>query len=298
MSGRLRDIRQRAEYTAVRVALAMAGSMPIGIARAVGAAMGALAWTLGIRREVCLDNITRALGVSRAEASRIARRSYQNLGRSMMEFAAFRRWSPADLLAQVDFDGLEHAASAREAGHGMVVVAGHYGNWEMLGAAIGHHGHPMSFVVGQQTNTRVDEVMNNLRRAQNIGIIPRALALRKVLQALRANEAVALLADQDARKGGVMVDFLGRPASTVRGPALFAIRAGCPIVPVFIRREGRRHRATIEAPLWPDPSLDEDAAVLDLTQRHAAALARHVRAHPDEYFWPHRRWKTRSVEPA
>jgi KDO2-lipid IV(A) lauroyltransferase len=292
MTVSVREIRQRAEYVAVRGALAMAGALPMGIARAIGAGTGTLAWVLGVRRRVCLDNITRALGVNRAQASRIARRSYQNLGRSLMEFAAFRRWSGADVLARVDIDGMDHLVRAREAGRGVLLVAGHYGNWEMLGAAIGHHGHPISFVVGQQTNHRVDDVMNDLRRAQGIGIIPRGTALRKVLQALRANQAVALLADQDARKGGVMVDFLGRPASTVRGPALFALRAGCPILPVFIRRDGGRHRATVEPPLWPDPARDEDAAVLDLTQRYTDALARQVRAHPDQYFWPHRRWKT------
>jgi KDO2-lipid IV(A) lauroyltransferase len=291
----LRRFRHGVEYAAVRGVLALAGSLPIGLARGIGAAAGALGFALGVRRRVSIDNITASLGVSPAEARRIARRSYQNLGRSLMEFAAFRHWSNADLLRQVDFEGTENFERAREAGKGAVCVAGHIGNWEMLGAAVRVVGYPVNFLVGQQTNVRVDEVINDLRRAQGVGIIRRTSALRKVLQALRANEFVALLADQDARRGGVMVDFLGRPASTVRGPALFAVRSGCPLIPIFIHRTDGRHKALAEPPMWADPSLDEEAAVLDLTRRHAAALSRHVREHPEEYFWPHRRWKTTIV---
>ena len=293
----VRQVRQSIEYAAVRGALALAGSLPIGMARAIGASVGGLAFALGIRRDVTVDNITRALGVTRADARRIGRRSYQNLGRCMMEFAAFRRWSPADIRDLVIFDGRENVEAALAAGRGGMCVGGHFGNWELGGAIVGASNLPMNFLVGEQTNARVDEVMNNLRRAQKIGIITRTSALKKVLTTLRKNEIVALLGDQDARKGGIFVDFLGRPASTVRGPALFAIRAGCPIIPFSIHREGNRHRATFGAPLWPDPSHDEETAVRELTTYFTDEIARRVREYPEEYFWPHRRWKTPPPQP-
>ena len=287
-----REIRHDIEYVAVRGALALAGSLPLGVARAVGASAGSLAFALGIRREVSIHNITSTLGVSRSEATRIARRSYQNLGRSLMEFAAFSRWTREEIMRETDIVGTEHLSRAREGGRGAVIVAGHFGNWELGGTVIPALGHPNHFVVGEQSNARVDELMNNVRRAQGSQLIPRSTALRKVMMALRANEFVALLADQDARKGGVIVDFLGRPASTVRGPALFAIRARCPIIPLSVHREGKRFGVIFDPPLWPDPSLDEDHAVVDLTRRHVEALAKRIREHPEEYFWPHRRWKS------
>lgn len=291
-----RAIRHDIEYAAVRGALALAASLPLGVARGVGASAGWLAYALGIRREVTVDNIVRALGVSRGEAGRIGCRAYQNLGRSMMEFAAFSRWSREEVLRETDIEGAEHLANARAAGRGAVIVAGHFGNWELGGTVIPALGYPNHFVVGEQSNARVDDIMNNVRRAQGSELIPRATALRKVMVALRANEFVALLADQDARKGGVIVDFLGRPASTVRGPALFAIRARCPIIPLSVHRRGKRFGVIFDPPLWPDPSLDEDQAVADLTRRHVAALAKRIREHPDEYFWPHRRWKSASAQ--
>ena len=291
-----REIRQSVEYTAVRGALFLAGSLPLGVARALGASVGSLAFGLGIRRAVSIDNIVRGLGITPRDATRIARRSYQNLGRCFMEFAAQRRWSDDDVRNLIAMDGLEHVRAASAAGHGAVMVSGHFGNWEGAGAALRVYGVPISFLVGEQTNARVDDVINDLRRAQKIGIITRTSALKKVLSTLRNNEVVCLLADQDARKSGVVVEFLGRPASTVRGPAMFAIRAHCPIIPFSIHREGKTFRAVIEPPIWRDPSLDEEAAVVAMTQAYTSALERAVREHPDEYFWPHRRWKSTSSQ--
>lgn len=291
-----RQIRHAVEYGAVRLTLGMAGTLPIGVARAIGASLGTLAFALRIRREVSVENIVRALGVSPREATRIARRSYENLGRGFMDFAAFKRWSRDEFLSQVTIEGAEFLSAARKAGHGAVIVASHFGSWEMGGAAMPALGFPTSFVVGEQSNARVDEVTNDLRRAQGSGIITRASALKKVLTALRRNELVGLLADQDARKGGIVVDFLGRPASTVRGPALFAIRARCPIIPLTVHREGKRHRVVFDAPLWPDPAQDEEASVLQLTRGYSDVLSRRIREHPDEYFWPHRRWKSATAQ--
>ncbi|HEX6790100.1 MAG TPA: lysophospholipid acyltransferase family protein [Candidatus Krumholzibacteria bacterium] len=291
-----REIRHYLEYAAVRGMLALAGSLPRSAGSAIGASLGSLAFTLGVRREVSIGNIVAALGVSRAEASRIARRSYQNLGRGMMEFAGFRRLSAERVRAMARVEGFEHLEAARRAGRGGIVVTGHFGCWELGGAIVPAKGLPMNYVVGEQTNHRVDDVINDLRRTRGVGIIPRAVALKKVLQLLRANEFVALLADQDARKGGIIVDFLGRPASTVRGPALFAIRAPSPIVPLIVLREGRGYRIIFEAPIWPDPAMDEEAQVLDLTRRYTDFLSRWIRERPEEYFWPHRRWKSAAAQ--
>jgi len=292
--GPVKRVRHAVEYASVRVALALASSLPLGLARAVGAALGGVAFdVVRVRRAVVIDNIVRGLGVSRRTAARIGRRSYANLGRYLMEFSAQRRLKPDQVRSLVRFEGAEHLDAALAAGRGAVVFGGHYGNWELLGAAMAAYGYPISFLVGEQTNWRVDDVMNELRRRQGIGIITRDVALRKVLRALRENQLVALLGDQDARDAGVFVDFLGRAASTVRGPALFAIRQGCPIVACFIRRAGNgRHTGAVEAPLYADPSLEGEAAIVDLTQRVTDHLATHIRRHPEEYFWAHRRWKT------
>ncbi len=277
--------------------MAAAGTLPIPVLQHIGAGAGALAFDVfRVRRGVTVDNIERALGVTRAEAVRIGRAAYRNLGRAMFEFAAFARLTRENVRDLVSLDGMEHLRDVREHGRGAVFVTGHHGSWELLGAVMAANGFPVDYLVGQQSNERVDEVMNELRGKLGSGIIRRTMALKKVLQTLGDNRIVAMLADQDARSQGIMVDFLGRPASTVRGPALFAVRRQCPLVTGFIHREGSRHRACINPPLYPPPGVPEEEAVHYLTQGHADALAAHIRAYPEEYFWPHRRWKTKAAQ--
>ncbi len=291
-----REIRQSLEYAAVRGALALAARLPIDAGQRVGAAVGRLAFdVIRMRRAVSIDNIVKSLGVSENEATRIARASYMNSGRCLLEFSAFARLSPAEILDLVAIEGRENLQRVLAEGKGGIIAAAHLGNWELCGAALTAIGTPLSFLVGQQTNTRVDDVMNDLRRKQNIGIIKRNVALRGVMQALAANQIVAILPDQDARKNGIMIEFLGRPASTVKGPAIFAIRRNCAVLPVFITRQGTRHRMTIEPPLYAIEGADEDARVRDLTQRYTDRFTARVRQHPTEYFWGHRRWKTQGT---
>lgn len=294
---RLKKIRHRIEYFGVSVVTTLTSLLPLRLAVALGALLGWKAYRIfQIRRRVSMDNIRRSLEYvdSETKADRIARASYMNMGRSFVEYASFRRLDSRKVLEIVEFGGLEHFDRALEEGRGAILVTGHFGNWELLGAGIAAHGYPTHFLVGEQTNHLVDNLMNDLRRSQNIGIITRDVALRKVLRTLKDNQFVALLADQDARRSGIFVDFLGRPASTVRGPAMFAIKQKAPIIPGFIRRVGGgKHHAQLQELLWPDPSLEGEAAVVDLTQRYTDRLSDAIRQYPSEYFWAHRRWKTK-----
>jgi KDO2-lipid IV(A) lauroyltransferase len=120
-----------------------------------------------------------------------------------------------------------------------------------------------------------------------------------VLAALRAGGAVGLAADQDAGANGVFVDFLGERASTARGPALFALRSGAPLFAVAcLAVEGRPRRYRVHIEEIPcRRSGDLEADVSRLTQAHADFVARFVREAPEQYFWVHKRWKTRPGGP-
>ncbi len=120
-------------------------------------------------------------------------------------------------------------------------------------------------------------------------------ASRLVPRALSAGHVVALIADQNMRKRGVFVDFFGREAATAKGPALFALRTGAPVfVGVAVRKQGypSRYRVNIERVPVAEGSPGADA-VRDLTQRHVSRLEAQIRQVPSQYFWQHRRWKTR-----
>jgi KDO2-lipid IV(A) lauroyltransferase len=264
-------------------------------ARAFGAFLGWKAYRIfRVRRGVAIDNIRRALPEvpDDREADRIACLSYQNLGRTAVEFVSFDRYDDARVREMVEIDTVEPFDQVMEAGRGGIVLTAHIGCWELLAAAIFAYGYPLRILVGRQSNPLVDRLINDLRQSRILGIIPREMGLKLAFRALANNQFVGIAGDQDARGNGVFVDFLGRPASTARGPALFAIRRNAAIVPCFIHRVGPgKHLLETKPPMWPDPSLDEDAAVFDLTQRYMHHLADAIKRNPTEYLWGHRRWK-------
>ena len=152
----------------------------------------------------------------------------------------------------------------------------------------------VQFLVGEQKNKAVDNLMNRLRESKGIGIIKMGAAMRNVLKALRGNQFVAMLCDQDAGSHGVFVDFLGRPASTPVGPASFALRTGACMIAGFILRENlSHHRVILEAPILPASTGDREEDERQYTQAHTTLLEKYVRQKPDHWLWLHRRWKTK-----
>ncbi|MBI4545107.1 MAG: lysophospholipid acyltransferase family protein, partial [Gemmatimonadetes bacterium] len=134
------------------------------------------------------------------------------------------------------------------------------------------------------------------RERLGMHVIERAHAARQGLAALRAGRVVAFVADQDARRAGLLVPFFGRPASTHRGPAVLALRARAPLFLGYsLRAPGRSYRGLLEEVVVSREG-EVDDVVLRLTAAYTARLEQAVRAAPEQYFWHHRRWKTRPAE--
>jgi len=289
--------RHRLELAGVRFLIALPRVFPLRTSVKLGGLLGLAGFDVfRIRRRVSLENLDRAFSgrFTARERTAIARRSYVNFAKSIVEFASLGRIKKGEYGRIVRVSGFEHLAGPLESGHGVVAVTGHFGSWELLGAGIAARDLPVDFLVGEQSNSLVNDTMNGLRRAAGIGIIERGVAARGVFDSLRRGRIVALLADQDARRAGVFVDFFGTPASTFQGPAQFAFRTGCPIVCCCIVRRGdETHDVTFFPPLYPRGGAARDAEVFRLTEAHTKILEGYVREYPDHYFWAHRRWKTK-----
>lgn len=189
--------------------------------------------------------------------------------------------------------GFEAFRDATTAGRGVVLLTGHLGNWEIGGAAIAAHGVPLDVVGKGMSNRRFQDDLFAMRTRLGMRVIEMGEASREALRSLGAGRVVALLADQQAHRGGVLLPFFGRPASTARGPALFASRSGAPVFVAFALRDPgdpARYTVTFD-PLPFSPSGDTDADVLGLLGAYGAALEGAIRRAPEQYFWQHRRWK-------
>ena len=154
-------------------------------------------------------------------------------------------------------------------------------------------GYPVTYVVTDQTNPLVDEWLVRMRRSAGIEIVRRDEAARGVLSALKRNRTVAMLCDQDAGGTGVFVPFFGRPASTPRGPALFHLRTGTPIIFVAAPLEPNgKYVVTFEEMQFTGLSGDRENDEKMITEQITRRLETEVRRRPEQWLWLHRRWKS------
>jgi len=287
--------RHRAEFAALRAALAGLGAMPWHRAAAIGAALGRAGYRpLGIRRDVVEQQIAAAFPeFPPARVHEVAERSYASLGRTTVEAALLPRLGPRgvlDLFARVD--GWEVVEEAQAQGTGLLLVTGHLGNWEIGGAYLAARGVPIDVVARRQENPLFDRFLTETRERIGMRVVWDGDAVRRTPRAVRGGRAVALLVDQGAAGlASTWVPFFGRPAKTPRGPAVFALRLGVPLVfGAAVRRPDGRFELGLErVPVTPTDDRERDIDAITAT--YTATLERWVRRYPEQYFWQHRRWK-------
>lgn len=298
----LRPARQWLEAALLHALGALARALPFETASDLGAALGVLFWSLlGRRRRIAISNVRHAIGPERdgVSAEKIARRAVLQLGRTFVEFLALPSLGRERLLDRIEFVGFEPIAEWARARRGAILVTGHYGNWEILGAAVGMKFGFMQYVLPRQTNSRSDEYLNAVRRKLGVEPVVIGYGMRAALRALEDGVFLGMLPDQDARRVGIHVPFFNRPASTHTGPARLAYRAGAPIAVGVVERAGRgRFRARVIRVLEADRAAEEEPEVARLTAALTSDLERAIRERPDHWYWIHRRWKTPPRDPA
>lgn len=282
------------QYWLLELVELIARALPLRAALALGRSTGAFFWRLGVRRDVAIGNLALAYpNEAEARLTGLARSVYRNLGANLFELMRLPSIGRQELLGMVRLEGIEHFQRAQQDGRGALLITGHFGNWE-LWSAIASAGFPVSMVVYPQHNSWVDGRLNSFRRGKGCEVIYKRDAAREIFLALRRKRFVAILIDQDAGSNGIFVDFLGHPASTPKGPAVFAVKTGAPLITGAIVRTGPgRHIGYIDPPIYADPTAANEPEVQRLTQLITDNLCRYIRQYPDHWYWVHRRWKTR-----
>ena len=291
-------MRHRIEYAAARPAFRVLGALPRERALGLGTGRGQLAFSpIHVRLDVDESQIA-ATFPERDEdwVHRTARGCYRHFGREAAEIVRLEGGGGGDMLSRTS-----HVDEARSvfrshlvSGLGAVIVTGHLGNWEAGGAAIASLGMPLAAVVKRQSNDEFDRLLVDSRRRVGIEPVYMEDSRTRLRELIRSGTSVALVADQDAGNRGLFVPFLGRPASTFRGPARLSMSTGAPLFFGSAIREGDGYRAILE-PVETD--LTGGEAELDLTRKWAQRLEAWVRRYPEQYFWFHRRWKTLPPDP-
>jgi KDO2-lipid IV(A) lauroyltransferase len=282
----------RIEDAAFRAVLAGSGMLGDDRAAQFGAALGRMGYPLRIKRDVVESNLRIAFPDESAEwIEGVARASYEHLGRETMMMLRLATMSREDVIARTRTINEDAAKEAMDRGRGVVVVAGHIGNWEIGAAMMAARGYAVDIIAKRSANPLFYERVLSARERLGVGVIDYQRATRQALQALRAGRAVAFAADQHAGRSGLWVPFFGRLASTYRGPALMALRTGADMfLSIPVRMPDGMYEITLEQiPVERTGDMDRD--VLRLTEEYTRRLEAAVRAHPRQYVWQHRRWR-------
>jgi KDO2-lipid IV(A) lauroyltransferase len=204
-----------------------------------------------------------------------------------------RKLHPTNWRGYFDLHGGRKLVDALLSGRPLLIVTGHFGNWEMGGYVLGLLGFRTHAIARELDNPYLDDFLRSFRERTGQRLVPKTGAAYHMDAILKSGGVVATLADQDAGAKGPFVEYLGRPASTHRGVALIALEYSVPMIVIGTPKVGEpmRHAALVEDVILPEEYADRPDAVKAITQRFTAALERMVRLYPEQYFWLHRRWK-------
>jgi Kdo2-lipid IVA lauroyltransferase/acyltransferase len=261
---------------------------------------GFLGWGFGAlvryHRRDAVDALRRCLPeIDASERARILRRMYRNLGRNMAETMVIPSRRREVIAGMIDVQGEHNLRAALEQGRGVILLAAHLGNWEFMTLVPTLLGFPPLTIIAKRIrNDAIHTYWNELRARLNIRVAPPRHSMRECLRALRRNELVGFMLDQNMIwKEGIFVNFFGRTACTTPGLALMSAKAKAPVVPALMRRmPDGRHLVRFERPLPPPPDRDP-ATVHAATQQYTRWIEDRIRECPEQWIWIHRRWKTR-----
>ncbi|MCM8782663.1 MAG: lysophospholipid acyltransferase family protein, partial [Candidatus Omnitrophica bacterium] len=275
--------------------------LPLRFSLFLGRGIGVLAFFINKkRRVVAYTNLKAAFCKEKgpAELRGLVKKVYQNLGQVLIEVLRFPVINSRYIQKFISIKGLKRLKEIMAQNKGIIILTGHFGNWELSSLIGGFLGFPISVLAREQKHTQLNELLNSYRQMAGCKVIKKGLSTRQLIKALQSGEIVGILADQDAGKLGIFVNFFGRPTSTHSGAFIFARKTGALILPTFIVREkGPYHRIDLLEPIKLKNNQDSDVDIYSAIQEFSNVLESYVRRYPSQWLWVHKRWKSTPQRP-
>jgi Kdo2-lipid IVA lauroyltransferase/acyltransferase len=267
---------------------------------AIGAFFGLLSFCFspGLKK-VALKNLSKAFPeYSQEKINQIARQCFINQGRNLFELFKFGSLDESQISSLISFPDRKNLDEALKRGKGVLYVTAHFGNWELMGAGLSLMGYPINVIARRIYLEHLNNLLVKLRNKVGMKVILRSdeSSARDILKALKNNEVIGVLIDQDTDVKGVFVDFFGRKAFTTSGLAAIALRSSASVVSGFLIRQEKGHVLKVSPPLELTVTGDKTVDIQNNTQRFTKIVEDIVRQYPEQWVWMHKRWKTKEDE--
>jgi KDO2-lipid IV(A) lauroyltransferase len=281
-------------YRALVAVTALGRRLPLPAARAIGRALGWLAWHVARRdRTMALRHLAIAFP-EQDEACRhlTARAMFRHLGMSLLEITWLPNVTDATRSITTTVEGFDRLQNLIDSGRGVVIFTAHCGNWEWLSYITGTFGRPVAVLQRERDDPRMNRYITALRARAGVRTIDRGspTGSRDMIRAIRSGGILAFVLDQNIRTESVKVPFFGRPALTPIGPVKFAIRTEAFVSAAFIeRRADGMQYARFTEPVQCHRHDDPVALAARITEE----IEQQIRRVPEQWVWMHNRWRER-----
>jgi KDO2-lipid IV(A) lauroyltransferase len=273
--------------------------LPYGVVKAMTSVIISIGYFLvRSKRVIARESLDIAFGhtIDSQEKEKIIKKCFSNLGRGMIELLYYSD-HPQMIKDKAFIENKEYLEEALKEGKGAILVSAHFGSFPLMLLRLVQEGFATSAIMRPFRDQIIEKDFVLLREKFGLGTIysqPRTACVARSLKALRNNELLFIPLDQNfGTKGGVFVNFFGQRAATATGPAIFAMRTGAPIVPIFTHRlEDDRHRIIVEKPFYLDIKENDEATIFACIEKITQIIESYIRKYPPEWGWMHRRWKT------
>ncbi len=282
-------------YNALMILSRIIRFLPYDLLLFLGRILGNLYYLLVKKqRERAVAQMMPALQISEREARKLVKESFVNLARNMLEILYMPNLATKNLSDYVTVDHPERIEKVLAEGHGTVVLTGHVGTWEWMSGGLALMGFPITAIAKLQPNRDYSRALDDLRATVKVEIFNRGTSeLLAAGRALKKGKVLGFLADQDAGPGGAFIDFLGKPASTPMGPAVFSKKFNSPVLPMFIiRQPNGRHVIEVREPMRFEDTGNTDEDLFRFTEKMTRILENVIREHPTQWIWFQKRWNT------
>ncbi len=275
------------------------GLIPIRVGQFLGRMLGRF---LGIAAvgpmKSSLNGLRMVFGdrMSEKQLRRLNRRVVIHFAQMLFEVPHVLKLNLNNLHRYVFFENEKAFTDALAKGKGCFILTGHFGNWELMSAAVTLKFQTNGIAVARPADfAPVEELLMRLRTRFGTEIVPKKKAMKKLLMGTRTNKTMGILQDQNVDwYEGVFVPFMGKRACTNKGLALIAMKTGAPVIPVFSARQpDGRYRVVFENEVDLVRSGSKLADTEENTAEFNRIINKYIYWYPDQWFWFHKRWKTR-----
>ena len=282
-------------YWIVRVYGAFIRLLPLPVALFCGRLLGYGGYFFNVRhRRQAYANLRTAFGPTKSprEIRRITRQVFINFGQNLIDILRLPLLTPEKFNAYVDVEGKDQIEKALQKGKGAILLAMHFGSWELASLSCAMWNLPYKVFVRPQTRfSRLHELLNQYRECGGSVVLTRGAQTRDFIKSLKDNQIVGMVVDQGGRDG-MLVPFFNRQASMSVGAIRMGLKMDVPILfSVIVRQPRGRHKITIHPPLLCENTGNPEKDIYDNLEKIVRLMETYITQNPEEYVWFYKIWK-------